>query len=103
MKRPLIAAALVATLFATPALAASDTFEMAVKFDRAAAESPQGASAEYTKIRAEVTERCAAEHENYPVGRDFATAYCTTKTMNKVIQAISSPELTKVHAARTAG
>ncbi len=103
MKRPLIAAALAASLLATPAFAASDQFEMAVKFDRAAAASTEGAQVEYTKIREEVSQRCAAEHENFSVGRDFATTLCTARTMNKVVKAIDSPELSKVHAARKAG
>ena len=103
MKRPLIAAALAASLLATPAFAASDNFEMAVNFDRAATESAEGARAEYTSIRQEVSERCAAEHENFSVGRDLATTLCTARTMNKVVKAIDSPELTKVHAARKAG
>jgi UrcA family protein len=103
MKRTLIAAALAASLIATPAFAASDNFEMAVKFDRAAIANPEGARAEYTKIREDVSQRCAAEHANFSVGRDFATTLCTARTMNKVVKTIDSPELTKVHAARKAG
>ena len=103
MKRTLIAAALATSLIATPAFAASDNFEMAVKFDRAATESAEGAQAEYTKIRGEVSQRCAAEHENFSVGRNFVTTLCTARTMNKVVKAIDSPELSKVHAARKAG
>lgn len=103
MKRTLIAAALAASLIATPAFAASNNFEMAVTFDRAAAASPEGARAEYKKIREEVSQRCAAEHENFSVGREFATKLCTARTMNVTVKAIGSPELTKVHAARKAG
>ena len=103
MKRTLIAAALAASLIATPAFAASDNFEMAVKFDRAATESAEGAKAEYTKIRQEVSQRCAAEHEDFSVGRDFVTNLCAARTMNKVVKAIDSLELSKVHAARKAG
>lgn len=103
MKRPLIAAALVASLLTAPALAASDDFQMAVTFDRTAAETPEGASAEYTKIRDEVAKRCAAEHANFQVGQDLATSLCTAQTMSKAISAIDIPALTDVHAARTAG
>lgn len=103
MKRTLIATALAASLLATPAFAASDNFEMAVKFDRAAIESPEGARAEYTRIREDVSQRCAAEHEDVSVGRDFVTTLCTARTINKVVKAIDSPELSKVHLARKAG
>lgn len=103
MKRPLIAAALIASLVAAPALAASDDFQMAVTFDRVTAETPEGAKAEYKKIHEEVAERCAAEHENFRLGKDFANSLCTARTMNKAIRAISIPELTKIHAARTDG
>ncbi|MFT5774726.1 UrcA family protein [Hyphomonas sp.] len=102
MKRPLITAALVAALLATPAFAASDKFEMAVTFDRAAAESPEGARVEYKKINEEVVERCAAEHADIPVRREFATTLCKNRTMNTVVKSIDSPELTKVHAAKKA-
>ena len=103
MKRPLIAAALVAALLAAPALAASNDFEMAVTFDRANADTPEGASVEYRTIRTQIVERCAAEHENFQVGQDLATSLCTARTLNKVISAINIPALTEVHAARTAG
>tara|TARA_R110000787_G_scaffold11957_8_gene39004 strand:+ start:6132 stop:6464 length:333 start_codon:yes stop_codon:yes gene_type:complete len=103
MKRPTIAAALIASLFAAPALAASDDFQLAVTFDRAAVETPEGAKAEYVKIHDEVAERCTAEHASFPMGRDFAASICTARTMQKAVNAINSPELTKVHAARTAG
>ena len=103
MKRPLIATALVAAFVAAPALAASNDFQMAVTFDRADAETPEGASVEYRKIRKEVVERCAAEHENFQVGQDLATSLCTAQTMNKAISAINIPALTEVHAARMAG
>ena len=103
MKRPLIAAAFAASLLATPAFAASDNFEMAVNFDRTAIESPEGARAEYTKIREDVSQRCAAEHEDVSIGRNFVTTLCTARTMNKVVKAIDSPELSKVHSAKKAG
>ena len=103
MKRPLIAAALAASFFAAPALATNDNFQMAVTFDRAAAETPEGAPAEYVKIREEVAKRCAAEHANFQVGQDLAISLCTARTMKKAISAIDIPALTDVHAARTAG
>ncbi|KCZ92680.1 UrcA family protein [Hyphomonas johnsonii] len=102
MKRPLVAAAVAASLFAMPALATSTNFEVAVDFNRAAMDTPAGAQAEYQHIREEISKRCATEHVNFPAGGELATKLCTARTLNKAVKAIDHAGLTEVHAARTA-
>jgi UrcA family protein len=103
MKRSLIAAALAASLIAAPAFAASDTFNMAISYDRDAATTPEGAKAQYKVIHAQVADRCEAEHSNLQLGQTFAVTICTARTMDKAIKSIDSPQLTQVHAAKKAG
>ena len=102
MKRSLIAAALAASLIAAPAFAASDTFDMAISYDRDAAATPEGAKAQYKVIHAQVADRCEAEHSDMQIGQTFAVTICTVRTMDKTIKSINSPQLTQVHAARKA-
>ncbi|MBU1288191.1 MAG: UrcA family protein [Alphaproteobacteria bacterium] len=102
MKRSLIAAALAATLIAAPAFAASDTFEMPISYDRDAVATPEGAKAQYQIIRSQVAERCATENADMAIGHTFANTICTTRTMDKAVKSIDSPQLTQVHAARKA-
>ena len=103
MKRTLIAAALAASLITAPAFAASDTFDMAISYDRDAVATPEGAKAQYKVIHAQIEDRCEAEHSDLQLGQKFAVTICTVRTMDKAINSIASPQLTQVHAARKAG
>lgn len=102
MKRTLIAAALAASLITAPAFAASDTFDMAISYDRDAAATSEGAKAQYQVIHAQVVDRCEAEHSDLKIGQTFAVSICTTRTMDKAIKSINSQQLTQVHTARNA-
>ncbi len=100
MKRFIIAAALAATAFAGPALAASDTFEMDVNYSAKKLSTAAGAQAEYEHIRKQVEDRCAAENANIRLAGAYAETFCVRKTMDSAIRSIDSQQLSKVHAER---
>ncbi len=102
MKRPLIAAALVLSAVAAPAFAATGDFKMDVKFSRASLATPEGASAEYAKIRDQVAERCANAQQGsnkMNFTRDFQIETCTDRTLSAAVRDIANPNLTAVHNA----
>lgn len=98
MTRSLIAAALAIATIAAPAAAATDTFNMDVKFSRANLDTAKGAAAEYAHIRDQVVDRCEAEHEGFGFAEKFAVEFCTEQTLGKAIRKINNPNLTAVHA-----
>jgi UrcA family protein len=100
MYRTLIAAAVAATVIATPAFAASSTFRMDVEYSKANLATPASAAKEYVHIRDQVAERCEAEHSDLKVGKGFAVKACTERTMTNTVRAIGDANLSDVHANR---
>jgi UrcA family protein len=97
MYRPLIAATLALSTIAAPALAATDAFKMEVEFSRDRLATPQGASAEYQKIRDQIVERCETEHAAMTFGKAFAVNACSSRTLSSAVRQIANPVLTSVH------
>jgi UrcA family protein len=97
MYRSIIAATLAAATLAAPAFAATDTFKLDVDFSRANLVTEEGASAEYSKIRDQVADRCIAEHAGMRSAKAFAVEACTNRTLSKAVRRIANPVLTSVH------
>jgi UrcA family protein len=97
MYRSLTAASLAAATLAAPAFAATDTFRLEVDFSRANLVTEEGASAEYAKIRNQVTDRCVAEHAGMTFAKAFAAEACTNRTLSKAVRQIADPVLNSVH------
>ena len=100
MIRPILGAALALSITAMPAFAASiEKFEMSVDIDRTALESVEGANQELTKIRADIHDRCVAEHAQWPFSSDFAVNFCETRTLKSAVKQIDDPNLTAAYQA----
>ena len=99
MKR-IITAAAAAIMLAAPAFAATQSFEMEVRYSKPALATEAGAAAEYENIRKQVAERCAAEHAGFGYGENLAVSLCTRRTLNKTVNAIGEPALVEVHRAQ---
>ena len=105
MKRFIIAATLAATVFAGPALAASNSFQLDVDYSAKKLSTEAGAEAEYAHIREVVEKRCAAENANQRLtgtrlAGSSAKAFCIRTTMDSAIRSINNEQLNKVHAER---
>lgn len=101
MIRSLTAIALAASFVSAPAFAASDTFEMDIKINKANLETIEQASAEYEKIREDVHERCVSE--NKTLGRrlaiNIAVTRCEHQLMNKIVSRVDNDNFTAAHRA----
>ena len=97
MYRKLITAVFAAGLIATPALAASDTADLDISFDRADFATEEGAQAEYARITEEVAERCEEVNGDYAPITRFSVRACEKRTMDAVIASIDDAALTAIH------
>ncbi|MEH6742196.1 UrcA family protein [Hyphomonas sp.] len=99
MIRSLTAIALAASIATAPAFAASDDFKMEIDLNRTQLSTTEGAKAEYDRIRQDVHTRCAVEHENFGVAKNFVVNQCESKMMKKIVAYVDDATFTKVHYA----
>ncbi|MDX1291985.1 MAG: UrcA family protein [Hyphomonas sp.] len=97
MIRTITAITLAVSVATAPAFAASDTFKMEIDLNRAQLASVEGAKEEYTRIRKDVRERCAAEHAEFRFGKAYVIGQCERRTMNNIVANIDDANFSKAH------
>jgi len=101
MKSPLIAAALIASLAIPHAVAGSATekFDVEIQIDRTALDDPISITSEYESIRAQISERCEAEHDDFSHLQSFiAVRSCVNKAMDDTVRQIDHEGLAQLHS-----
>ncbi|MEM0986420.1 MAG: UrcA family protein [Pseudomonadota bacterium] len=83
---------------ASPAFAASD-FEFTFEFDRAAAETRDGAERIHASLEAEVTDHCRTEGFPTRLLNAIGTQRCIDDTMDDAVAKIGTEAMDTVHAA----
>ena len=97
MIRSITAIAIAASIATAPAFAASDNFQMEIDLNRTQLETQEGAIQEYKRIRQDVHERCAAEHDTFRFAKDYVVEKCERSMMKKVVAFVDDETFTKVH------
>lgn len=97
MIRTITALALAVSVATAPAFAASNTFKMEVELNPAQLATAEGAKEEYTRIRKDVRERCAAEHSGFRFAKAYVVGQCESRTMKNVVAHVDNSNFSKAH------